>query len=258
MAVALEVQNSIHHMFQHPRAGNRSLFRHMSHDKDRNTQSLCKLQEDIGGLSDLRDTARSGRNLFTVHSLYGINDNKLRAFFLDHAADDFKICLTQKIQIRRKISHPVCPEFDLCLRLLSGNIQNFLIFGKHSADLKEQRRFSDPGIASHQHERSGHDPAAQHTVQLVDARFTSCIVVRSHFCQRYDFRVSYRFPDRTGRCGCPLRDPSACRFFYKCIPLPARRTLTEPFRLFVSAVLAEEYRLFPFCHSLLLCRKKGC
>ena len=94
-----------------------------------------QLQEDIGGLPDLGDAARSRRDLLTVHRLYGINDHKLRALLLDHAADDLQVRLAQEIQVRREIPHPVCPELDLGLRLLSGNIQHLLIFREHPADL---------------------------------------------------------------------------------------------------------------------------
>jgi hypothetical protein len=36
--------------------------------------------------------------------------------------------------------------------------------------LQQQRRLSDPRLAADQHERSGHDAAAQHPIELVDPR----------------------------------------------------------------------------------------
>jgi hypothetical protein len=41
-------------------------------------------------------------------------------------------------------------------------------------DLEEQRALADAGLAADQHHRAGHDAAAQHAVELADARRHAC------------------------------------------------------------------------------------
>ena len=48
-----------------------------------------------------------------------------------------------------------------------------------------------------------------------------------------------------------FRHTAADLFLYKCIPLPASRTLTEPFCLFMPAILTEKHTFLSFCHILL-------
>ena len=53
MPVTLKIEHRIHHMFQYAGTGNRSLFRHVPHNKDGHPHALCKLQQNAGGLAHL-------------------------------------------------------------------------------------------------------------------------------------------------------------------------------------------------------------
>ena len=59
--------------------------------------------------------------------------------------------------------------------------------------LQEQRGFADAGLAAEQHERTGHDAAAEHAIELVDPRRQPRRV------RRLDVRVQLR-----GACGAKL------------------------------------------------------
>ena len=119
MSVSLKVKHGIYHMLQHTGTCHVSFFGHMTYDKDRYALSLGNLHQDIGGLSYLRNTSRCRTDILIKHSLYGIDHNGIRLLALDHFADRFQICLTQKLQLLIKFSDSFCAELDLAQGFLS-------------------------------------------------------------------------------------------------------------------------------------------
>ena len=71
-------------MLEHSGTCNRSLFGHMSDDKNRNTEPFCQPQQNTSRFAHLRHAARRRADRFIVHRLDGVNDDDLRLFLLDY------------------------------------------------------------------------------------------------------------------------------------------------------------------------------
>src|SRR5581483_11802246 len=60
---------------------------------------------------------------------------------------------------------------DLAQRVLARHVEDLVSAGRHGlGELHEQRRFPDPRIAADQHQRAGHDAAAQHAAELAEGQ----------------------------------------------------------------------------------------
>ena len=80
---------------------------------------------------------------------------------------------------------PLCPQPDLRRRLLGRHVQRPAARGAQVGQHhRRQRRLADPGRAADQHQRAGHDPAAEDVVELADAGAQPAVVVGLHLAQR--------------------------------------------------------------------------
>ena len=230
-------------MLQNPGACYRAFLGHMAYDKNSDSQPFRQLHEHVGRLPDLGHAAGSGGHLFVVHGLDGVDDDQVRTAALDDAPDGVQVGLAQELQVIAERPHAVCPQLDLGQGFLPGYIQHLLLGRKPLAHLQKERGFSDSRIAPHQDQGAGHDPPAQHPVQLIQSGLKPGLVVRPDLRQGEDL---YLFPGLYGS--------GLCRgdhFLSKCIPLLTGRALPQPLRLLMPAVLAEIYGFLSFCHSSL-------
>ena len=107
----------------------------------------------------------------------------------------------QQIQRRRADAETIAAALDLMLGLLARRVE-------HRADLarevrrrlQQQRRLADAGLAAEQHERAGHDAAAEHAIELADAGR------QPHGVRSLDLRVQLR-ASRRAELGVAVRRP---------------------------------------------------
>ena len=67
-------------------------------------------------------------------------------------------------------AEPLAAQLDLPLGFLARHVEDGAVRAPEQVgDLEQQRALADPGLAADQHHRAGHDPAAQHAVELADA-----------------------------------------------------------------------------------------
>ena len=86
-SVPLEGHDSINHMLQHARAGQRAILGHMSHNDPRHAEAPAGLNEERGHGLNLAHVARQPFGLKAGHGLNRVKDKK-RRFLLLHAGDD--------------------------------------------------------------------------------------------------------------------------------------------------------------------------
>ena len=124
-------------MFEHARSCNHALFRHMTHDENRDSHALRNLHQHICRLSHLTHASRSRISTLTEHRLDRVNDHDLRLILTNTLPDRLEIRLTQEIKLSTDLPDSRCPHLDLLERLLSRDIEYPMpIPCKISADLQ--------------------------------------------------------------------------------------------------------------------------
>ena len=120
-------------------------------------------------LADLRDTAGGRFEFLDERCLDRIDNQQPGIHLLSRCQDSFDTRFSQNLD--RAIEHieSICPQLDLFFRLLAGHIQGGC-FGSRGIRgcLQNQRRLADSRVPTNQRERSRHDPAAKHPINLAD------------------------------------------------------------------------------------------
>ena len=124
MLVALKIQHTVHHMLQHFRTCNRTLFIDMADDKNRDTLAFRQLHKCQGTLLYLPYSTRYPVTFFIVKCLDGVNNQNVRLFLFYTAENIAKLCFGQYQQIFRIHMQPIGAHFQLTSRLFAGDIKN--------------------------------------------------------------------------------------------------------------------------------------
>ncbi len=69
IGLSLNIENGVHHMFQHFGPCDKPLFGHMADEKDGNGEVLGKVKQSARCLSDLADGSGCGRKLRRINHL---------------------------------------------------------------------------------------------------------------------------------------------------------------------------------------------
>ena len=175
VAVALELQHAIDEMFQNAGTGDGSLLCHVTDEKQRDAELLGQPEQASGRFANLGYRSGSGTDFRRVERLDGVDDADVGAFAFKHRADTFELGIRKNLNTSGT-AEPVGTKLDLRRRLLAGNQQR----SPTSCDVRqrseEERRFADPRLAAHQHERGRHNAAAKDAVELPDAgRDARCV-----------------------------------------------------------------------------------
>ena len=153
-------------MFQNLGAGNGAVLVDMTHHKYGNPLLLGKLHQSHGAVLHLRNAAGRGFILLIVKGLNGIRDQNVRGCFFHGFQNIGQPCLRQNQQLRRLHAQALCPQLQLTLAFLAGDIQHTTLGAEPAADLQQQCGFSDSRSAAHKDEGACHGAAAQDTIQF--------------------------------------------------------------------------------------------
>ena len=152
--------------------------------------------------------------------------------------DLIHIGLGQNKQIGRANAQSAGAQFDLPQRFLARHIQHFGRATHFLTHLQEQGGFADTRLTANQDKRTVHRAAAQHTVQLSDAR------LEAGFGRRVDIRQQGRLIlSRPSVVGCQYAAGGGLRLdfiFTQCIPCTTRRALTVPLGTLIAAIAAQK------------------
>ena len=164
----------------------------MSNEDDGGIGLFGKLQDGGGALADLCHTAGRRLDQFGGDGLDGVDNHQLGLYVLDVGKDVFQRCLADDETVGRIMTDAVGTQLQLSGTLLTRHIED-APFGHAQDGLQHQRRLSDAGLTTQQHQGAGHQSAAQHPVELivvhVDARlFTADDVRQDHRLVALSFR----------------------------------------------------------------------
>ena len=87
MLFAFKVQHRIHHVFQHPRSGNRAFLSHVTYDENRNAIGLGDFQQLGGSFPHLAHGTRHTGNIRLSHSLNRVDNYIIRLDFPNGTAN---------------------------------------------------------------------------------------------------------------------------------------------------------------------------
>ena len=166
--VALEHQHDVDEVLEHARAGDGALLGHVPDQDDADAARLGQALQARSGLAHLRD--RSGRRgeLLVPQRLDGVDDADLGRRRLDRRADRLELGLGEHADAGRR-AEALGAQAHLLRRLLAGHEQHRALSADRAQHGRRQARLADARLAAEQHERPGHEAAAEHAIELGDA-----------------------------------------------------------------------------------------
>ena len=217
--LAFEVQHGVHHVFEHSWTGDGPVLGDVADEQHRNGTVLRVTDEPCRALAHLRHAARSGLQRFGEHRLDRIDHHDARRLALENVENGLHSRFGKQPHPVHRHSESPCPQRHLANRLLSGHVQDTRDFGSEIPQhLKQQRRFSDPRFPADEDDRSGHQSATEHPVELRRSRLDSRVRSEIHA------RCRDRPPGRHSR----AHATGCLHPFLEGIPRTAVGTLTAP------------------------------
>ncbi len=198
MALAFEVQHRVDDVLERLRAGEVAVLRDVADEHRRDVLSFRGEQKLRGRLAHLADAAGRRLELDREDGLDRVDDDERRLQPRDLFEDALDACLGQQVERRGADAKAIAAALDLVLGLFAGCVENRADLAREvRGRLQQQRRLADARLAAEQHERTGHDAAAEHAIELADAGrqpdgVSSCQLLRTVS------RCRMRLPARTG------------------------------------------------------------
>ena len=131
-----------------------SAFRHMRDDKNGKILCFAQFHQLVAAHPNLRNAAGRGIELIAVHRLDRVDDQKIRFAVLAGKLHVLHVCLREHIKrLRNLTAYPICPQFDLLLRFLTGDIEHRTAAARDiGRGLHDDRGFADARLARNQHQ----------------------------------------------------------------------------------------------------------
>jgi hypothetical protein len=170
MALAFEIQHRVDDVLERFRPGEAAVLGDVADEKRRHVLTFRREQQLRRRLAHLADAAWRGLELEREDGLHRVDNDERGLDAGDLFENPFEAGFGQEIERCAADRQPLASRLDLVLRLFARAV-------KHRSDrsrdirrrLKEQRRLANPRLAAEQHQRPGHDAAAEDAVELVDA-----------------------------------------------------------------------------------------
>ena len=240
--VALDREHHVDEVLERLGPGQRPVLGDVPHEHHRHAVGLGELHEPQRGLPHLSDAPRRPVELVRRHGLDGVDDQEARPLGPRQLDDALHAGLGDDPDPlpgrTRREPEPRRPEPDLRRGLLAGGVEHARgDLGDARGDLEQERGLADPRLAAQQHDGAGHQPAAQHPVELPDADRTPDRGRGVDGMGERDRGVAGGDRDRT-----PAR-LVADDGLHEGVPLAARATLAFPAGNRGAAALADEATL---------------
>ena len=257
MPLPFQVEDRVDHVLQGARARHRAVLRDVADQEDGKATLLREPEEPEPALPHLRHTARRRVERSQVERLDGVDDEERRTEPRDLLEDAFEVDLglhPEAVQTSAE-RQALGAELHLARRLLARDVEHrSLRASERGRELERERGLPDAGVAADQDERAGHEPAAEHTVQLADAAHPPRLRARIDLIEfeRCGDGIGRRTVAGAARGG----GLAPSRTFARAVPRVAVRTASKPLRTLVAALGAEEHGLrlarlggLPGCHG---------
>ena len=169
MLLAFEVQDGVDDVLEHLRPGQAAVFRHVADEHRRQVPALRGEQQIGRGLPHLADAAGRRLHLERKDRLNRIDDEQRRLHAIDLLDQPLDARLGQQVERRAADAEALAAQLDLVLRFFARAVEDGADIRRDvRRGLEQQRGLADAGLAAEQHERSWHDAAAEHTIELAD------------------------------------------------------------------------------------------
>ena len=220
----------------------------MADDDDRDVEALRGAEQEVRTFTDLGDGSGGRGQLGERHGLDGVDNDDVRFLLVDLFGDDLHVSLTHDEQVVGRDAQAVGAKLDLVRALLTGGVEDGLLFPESLADLQKDGGLADAGVAGQQDHRALDDAASEDAVEL---REPGMVPV---FADRLDLGDLLCHPagassESAGSGGCRIPFLFHADFFLHGVPFPALGAFAVPFRVLVPAVLADKQRLHLRCHG---------
>ena len=238
--LALEVQHCVDHVLEDLGASKAAVLGHVADEHGRQVLPLGGEQQLRGRLANLPHRARRRRQLGRVHGLDRVDDEQGRPEALDFLEDALGAGLGQQVQRRVADAEPFATPLDLVFGLLARAVQDRAgPLRELRRRLQQQRALADAGFTAEQDQTAGHQPAAEHAVELADARGDALGL------HHVDVGVESRLPARRAeaRARSSGRHRRRGRFLGEGVPRAAVGASPQPFGRLRAAVGTRKDRL---------------
>src|SRR5688572_10107680 len=179
MTFAFEIQNRVYDVLERFWTSNRSFFGDVTNQKNRNTAILSQRKKLVRDFPYLRNRSRRGFDRARKDSLNRIDDHSAGTESIDLVKYLFEVGFGKRVKVAGSDAEAIAAKLDLPLGFLAGDVEHDSARAAQTIrNLKQQRALADAWIAANQHERAGHDPAAENSIKLRHAGRKSRIVLR--------------------------------------------------------------------------------
>ncbi len=168
--LALEIQHRVDDVLERLGSGEVAVLGDVADEERRDVLSLGGKQQLRRRLAHLPDAAGRRLELEREHRLDRVDDHERRPEPGDLFEDPLEAGLGEDVERRALDAEALAARLDLVLGFFARAVE-------HRPDglrevrrrLQQQRRLADARLAADQHERSRHDAAAEHAIELADA-----------------------------------------------------------------------------------------
>src|SRR5690606_17530502 len=163
-------EHDVDQVLQHARAGDRAVLGDVA-DEDGGHAAFFGQPYEVGGdLADLGDAAGHAGGLRRADGLHGVDDEHARPDLLHVGDQRGKVGLRGEVEAILDGADTVGAEPDLGGGLLAGDVEHGLLPRHAGGGLQQEGGLADAGLPGQQHDRAGDETAAEHAVELADAR----------------------------------------------------------------------------------------
>ena len=169
MTVALEGEHGVDDVLEHTRASETALLGDMTDEHHGEPAGLRRGDETGRALAHLGHRTGGRTQLGGEHGLDRVDDQQRGIDLVDRVEDVRQRGVGGQPQVGLQRAEPLGPKTHLLLRLLGRDVEHLGAGGRHrSGGLQQQRGLADTGLTTDEGDRTGHEAAAEHSVELVD------------------------------------------------------------------------------------------
>ncbi len=170
LALAFEREHAVDQVLEHPRAGDRALLRHVPDQDHGHAALLREPHQAARHLAHLSDRARAAGHRGVVEDLHRVDDADVGSLGVDRREHRVEVRLRDDRHLEGRRAEPLRAQLDLGGRLLPRHVEDVAAGRGEVAERgARERRLADAGRTADEDERTRHDAAAEHAIELADA-----------------------------------------------------------------------------------------
>ena len=198
MPLALEVDHGIDHVLQDAWPGELAFLGDMAHEKYGAASGFGMHHQRQGGFAQLRHRAGRGVHVGLVHRLDGVDDQHLGPGFGAALEDLVEVGLRSHEQVGAGAFEPCGSQLELAEGFFTRDVEGLhAARGEQRGGLQKQGGLADTRITTDEDQRTFDHAAAEHPVELGDARAHPVFILRGHVLEGHD-RTSCPQPPEPG------------------------------------------------------------